>query len=78
MFPLQTRYAVKIVKERESCPWKVSELHQLRPDVSWAESPHAIETSEFVIIVSVPPAWKGSLSGIGSVVWDGELKSVLC
>jgi hypothetical protein len=71
MCPLHTLYAVKTVSLRSSCPRNEIVLHLPRPELSLLGSLRAMGTRLLVARVSVPPDWKLSASGIGSISLDG-------
>ena len=67
-----------IVKMRSSFTLRVIELHRPRPEGSLWVSPRAMGTRLLVARVRVPPDWKLSVSGMGSMTAEGELNDTLC
>lgn len=77
MDPLHTRYPVIAVNILFCLPRRVWLLHLPKPVGSSCVSPYTIGTKLPVVIVMVPPDWKVSFSGMGSMSSEGELKLVL-
>jgi hypothetical protein len=71
--PQHNRYAVIRLNFVWDFPWKVRPLYLPRPVGSESGSPIEYEAERPVAAVTVPPAWKVSLSPHGSISRDGEL-----
>ncbi len=71
--PLLTLYPVIAVNSFLFLPRIVWLLHLPRPDGSSSFAPKTIGTKSAVVSITVPPDWKVSFSGTGSISEVGEL-----
>ena len=74
--PEHTQYAVMTASLVFSFPRKVIPLHLPSPEGSSIGFPWDIGTIFRVANVTVPPDWKLSVSGTGSISMEGELYAI--